>query len=503
MKNLPLYILMFVFDLLFSTFVVLNLVVFVWRIIWDTQDIYLQSNLYLNSVISVLISFLILIVVKLEQMRSSHQFSLIDDEDECETSTLSNNNNNNTNNSKNNAKKLKIKNTKYSATLKMFILIFSFANINLWRGIWNFTLVYTDNSTMGIIMIGVISIMALIAMNRFCVLVSVPFIYAKDCRDTAYQINPNTNKTHVCLKIEQELKIKPTKWSFLIHFIHEFLADFFTIEAWRSLWSIMDKYMYVEDAIKSAYLSMLIGLITYLILHFFNKKINIFILKKNNVNKCANPALLQRSESTESNSSEMTMSSENKSMMAGPDCLSFNANVNNHISLEVHAHGEGENFEDRLSLVHRLFLYFIFTLGFVGTVSLWRGLWMLQYEYCYPAFFVGESLLKKNVLNLVYMILALIILWSLNLTSSLLSRASCKDDYFIAKKNYIVKHNNFKEFFLKKLRGRKDERWRLKTILHKILRRDKHGDAVIGDFKPENIIYQQKEMAIKLTENLV
>lgn len=87
-------------------------------------------------------------------------------------------------------------------------------------------------------------------------------------------------------------------------------------------------------------------------------------------------------------------------------------------------------------------------IGFLGTVSTWRGLWMLQSLYAYPPLFSHtDSVLNQILLNLVYISLAILILWSLNLTSSLLSRASCKDDYFTAKKVYVLRFNNYKAFF--------------------------------------------------------
>jgi hypothetical protein len=194
------YVFTFCFDFVFSTLVILNLVVFVWRIIWDTQDIYLESNEYLNPIVSVLISLVILVLVKIVQMKNARNFSMIDDAENGSTA-------------KKPARQLSgggsviRRHQKYGAKLKVFILVFSFANINLWRGIWMFTLHYTNGSAMGMLMIALISGMALIAMNRVCALVALPFIYAKDGFDSAYQINPNTTKTKVCLKIEQELNV--------------------------------------------------------------------------------------------------------------------------------------------------------------------------------------------------------------------------------------------------------------------------------------------------------
>ena len=134
------------------------------------------------------------------------------------------------------------------------------------------------------------------------------------------------------------------------------------------------------------------------------------------------------------------------------ECVSLNNNKNiNHLSLEINSKELSNNLGKSLSISNRIFLFLVFILGFVGTVNLWRGLWMLQLIYCYPRL-VESELLNQSFLNLIYMFFSLLILWMLNLTSSLLSRASCEDDFFIAEKNYIVKHNNFKDFFLKKVR---------------------------------------------------
>lgn len=157
---------MLTFDTIFSTVVVTNLVVFVWRIIWDTQDLYLKSNLYLNSVISIALSFSLIFYIKYKQFVS---FKRNDYMGKCE--------------------------------IKLFIILFSFANINHWRGVWNFTLAYTDHSLIGVSLIGAISILGLLFMNRLCVLVSVPFILNKDCMQAAYQVSPNSNRNDNYLKL--------------------------------------------------------------------------------------------------------------------------------------------------------------------------------------------------------------------------------------------------------------------------------------------------------------
>jgi hypothetical protein len=215
MKNISFYFLMLIFDFSFSNFVVLNLVIFVWRIIWDSQDMYLSDNdasKALNYTISIIMSFVILVLVKIKQIQNAHSFSLTDAEQHENEQKMSSKIEIDQDKKGSYKKSKKVSRIiKYSPQLKCFILIFSLANINLWRGIWYLTMLYTKDSTIGYLTIGIISIIALIAMNRACALVAVPFIFAKDCSDSAYQINPSTNKTHVCLKIEQELKVSQIK----------------------------------------------------------------------------------------------------------------------------------------------------------------------------------------------------------------------------------------------------------------------------------------------------
>lgn len=164
---------MITFDCFFSVFVVLNLVVFVWRIIWDTQDLYLKTNYYLNSIISILVSFVIIFYIKYKQFVSFKHNKYKD--------------------KANAAIKIKI---------KVFIIIFAFANINHWRGIWNFTCFYTNKSVVGVFSIGALSVASLIVMNRLCALMSVPFILNKDCMQAAYQVSPSSNKSDNYLKLE-------------------------------------------------------------------------------------------------------------------------------------------------------------------------------------------------------------------------------------------------------------------------------------------------------------
>lgn len=163
----------FLFDSVFSIFIVLNLVVFIWRIIWDIQDIYLEHGKYLSSFVSIFISFLIMLYVKACQVKNQHNL-----EDPSNS-------------------------WKNKAKIKFFIIIFSFANINQWRGVWYLTLYYTDESEIGVYTIGTLSIIGLIAMNRLCALLSVPFSLSEDNAQLAYQIHPFTSKSNKYLKLNE------------------------------------------------------------------------------------------------------------------------------------------------------------------------------------------------------------------------------------------------------------------------------------------------------------
>lgn len=199
------YIFTLCFDLLFSNLVVLNLVVLVWRIIWDTQDQYLQhglSNRLLNAFISILGSVIIYILVKIRQVRHANKEarSRQQQQDE-ESSPVDKTTSSSSNNIHHQPSMSKI-------DLKVFILIFGFASINFWRGVWNFTTDYTYNSGTGIVMIGIVSVVALLKMKRYCSNSTVPFYYSKDSSDSAYRINPDSIQNRVCCKIELELRVR-------------------------------------------------------------------------------------------------------------------------------------------------------------------------------------------------------------------------------------------------------------------------------------------------------
>ena len=182
----------------------------------------------------------------------------------------------------------------------------------------------------------------------------------------------------------------------------EYLSDVFTIQTWRSLWYLEDKFMFPDDSVKSAYVSVLLGSSIYLIMYIFNKKINAF------VSAPSDPPSTPNKQPYE----------------------------------QIHTHFEQPK---KLSISVWTVLYVSFVLGFVATVNLWRGLWMLQLEYCYPLIF-HSKVLNQMSLNCVYMFACVLVFWCLDMTSALLSRGNCQDNFFTNEKNYILKMNNFKMF---------------------------------------------------------
>ncbi|CAF0709202.1 unnamed protein product [Brachionus calyciflorus] len=466
------YLFMLGFDCLFSIFLVLNLVIFIWRIIWDYQDLYYKNSIKdiaiqrqcISSIISVLGSFLLMFYVKKKQVQS-----LLDE-----------------NLHKN-------KKWQHKAKIKFFIILFSFANINQWRGVWNLTLLITDNSVIGIFTIGILSICGLMFMNRFCALISVPYILNKDCAQLAYQINPSSNKSNNYLKLD-DYNIRMTRWLFMLNFILEYFADIFTIQSWRGLWHLMDVYVYPQNESasdevnftnhkNSANVSLIIGLSLYILLHMLNKPINKYSSKKEFTNEIEN---LNQTE--------------------------------NLINTD-----ERENYEKhKLTIKNRILLYIIFFAGFISTVNTWRALWMYQTAYLYPQIFHFTNIIKNHgdydeliltsedinnsILNLFYLTVSLSLLWLLHLTSAILSRASCEDDYFTAKNNFILKHNNFKSFIQKRFKKKDCLRsFKLKEIINYKHLFNKYY-AEDKDLKLEKLIHHlnnQNEVVIKLPENNV
>lgn len=97
-------------------------------------------------------------------------------------------------------------------------------------------------------------------------------------------------------------------------------------------------------------------------------------------------------------------------------------------------------------VVKRILLIFMFLVCFVGTICTWRGIWELQYLYCYPNI-TNSKVLNQNVLNTFYFTLSIFLLWKFELLACLSSRSTCEDDYFRLKDNLILINNNFETFF--------------------------------------------------------
>jgi len=189
----------------------------------------------------------------------------------------------------------------------------------------------------------------------------------------------------------------------MVEIFKEYIADIFTIQAWRSLWYLEDKFIYPNNSIKSACISLLIGLPIYIILYMFNQRANSFI--SSNIDK---KSLIKNS--TTSIEKEETI---------------------------------------RLTCISKYLLNMTFIFSFISTVNVWRGLWMLQLDLCYPIIFESSTVVNQMVLNAFYMLISLLILWKLNLTSTLLSRSNTQDNYFTLEKNCVISKNTFKKFFKK------------------------------------------------------
>lgn len=95
-----------------------------------------------------------------------------------------------------------------------------------------------------------------------------------------------------------------------------------------------------------------------------------------------------------------------------------------------------EVFDKKLFIQYyiKYFVHAIFVvIGFVGTVHIWRGLWLLQ-----PMIYQDEKILIKVVICLVAIIASLFILSLLDRISGALSRGNCKDEVFFIKGKFIV-----------------------------------------------------------------
>lgn len=432
----------FGFDFIFANFLICNLVCVVWRIIWDTQDLYLKSNLLLNSIISILIYFACMLVIKYEQIQSIQK-------DKTEHGCSA-----------------KVKrggprpNWKKKFKLKMFLLLFSFAIINHWRGIWNFTVFYTNESVMGIFTVGAVSFLGLIAMKRMCILTTAPFLLDKDSKKTAFKLDTNSRNLIYNLSLDQELNENTISWWMMSETCKEYLSDLFGIQAWRSLWYLEDKYIYPENSITSASISLLIGLLIYAILYIFNEKLNKFI--------------------------------------------SSNCEIN---PVDYSSQTQSTNESNRLTRTSKLIFNVTFILSFISTVNVWRGFWMLQLDFCYPVL-IESPILNQMALNLVYMILSLIVFWYLDMTSALLSRSNVQDSFFTVEGNCVITKKNFKLLKQKKCKfstdrfstDYKNEKW-VKLLEYKLFSLGCLNDKK-KEFKMANLIGQERNIKL-LSESLV
>lgn len=256
-----------IFDVFFAIFITNNFVIFVWRVIWDTQDLYLKNNPYFNSIISLLIAYILIFFVKciqINEISSSFQHKYL-------ATTVPDQ-------SDSDAPKIKAK-----LKIKFLILVISVANINHWRCLWNYTLHYTNHSLNGIFTLAIIALLMMGSMKRVGCLVSSPFQIGKDSYDAAYGIQPASANHNYYLSLKNELasSLPPNNWQILLSFLIEFIADICTIHSWRSLWYFLDLYLCVDNRHNSALASLAIGVCIYLVVHVINKPLNRYISKSN------------------------------------------------------------------------------------------------------------------------------------------------------------------------------------------------------------------------------
>lgn len=102
-----------------------------------------------------------------------------------------------------------------------------------------------------------------------------------------------------------------TKWLFLLNSMQEYFGDFFTIQSWRSLWFFMDLYVYPQDQTKSALVCVLIGFVSYILIHVFAKFINRFVTSS--IHKpCASTSTKVPSETSSTSTSTAGTSNNTK-----------------------------------------------------------------------------------------------------------------------------------------------------------------------------------------------
>ncbi len=82
-----------------------------------------------------------------------------------------------------------------------------------------------------------------------------------------------------------------------------------------------------------------------------------------------------------------------------------------------------------------MFVRFVNCVCLMGIVSVWRGLWLLQFEYTYP---MHSSANMKILICFITLIVASILIFLTNHGSATLSRSCCKDDLFFVEKKFLV-----------------------------------------------------------------
>jgi hypothetical protein len=180
------------FDAFFSILVVNNLDIFIWRIIWDTQDLYLHLiDIYYNSIISLFIAYVLIFIVKCIQINEIHvRFQHMYADRLAGASS--------TENTSSQTLRTKLR-------IKLLTLIISVANINHWRCLWYISTEYTQNSFGGILTIGAVTFLIMSCMSRVCCLVSSPFQIGKDSYNAAFGIQPASANHNYYLSLENEL----------------------------------------------------------------------------------------------------------------------------------------------------------------------------------------------------------------------------------------------------------------------------------------------------------
>ena len=193
------YMLTLAFDSLFAL-IVTWLVAFVWRIIWDVQDLSLEKWPYTSSLISMLIYFVFILYIKYKQVNSikhmqQHQHQ---QQQQQQQHLLPLHNGH-----KQQKQKQRESTWQHKLAVKLFTLAFAFANINHWRGWWYLTTQYTYGSAEGMLSIGALAFLGLLAMKRVCAIISVPYTLNRDSKRLAYQTHPtafvHTNNAYLSL----------------------------------------------------------------------------------------------------------------------------------------------------------------------------------------------------------------------------------------------------------------------------------------------------------------